>query len=151
MHAIIKDGVVETLSQAGPRGPEWVAVPDHIGPGWALDGWQFAPVPVDAGALPDPMAPGFEIVGGTWRDTGPERIAAQPIKPIRVTRLQLKRELRRRGLDQAFTQGLGEMSPADQEDWSLAIEISSADPLALAMGAALNVDVLQVFTEAKKR
>jgi hypothetical protein len=150
MHAIIKDGVVETLSQAGPRGPEWVAVPDHIGPGWALDGGQFAPVPLDAGALPDPMAPGFEIVGGTWRDTGPERIAAQTVPPIRATRLQLIRELRRRGLADAFAAGLQDMPPDAQQDWGLAVDISSADPLALIMAGALGVDVLDLFLEATK-
>jgi hypothetical protein len=147
MYAILNgSNVIAALSSAGPRGPEWVAVPDTVDIGWKLSGAVLA----DAPLTDDPEAPRRRVVGGEWTDRTAEIIEAQPLYAVTATRVQIVRALRAAGLADAFRGGLASLPADAQEDWGLAVEISSADPLALAMGDALGVDVRALFLEATR-
>jgi hypothetical protein len=147
MYAILNgSNVIAALSSAGPRGPEWVAVPDTVDIGWKLSGAVLA----DAPATDDATAPRRRIVSGIWTDRTAEIIEAQPLYAVTATRVQIVRALRAGGLEQAFKDGLAALPADAQEDWALAVEISSTDPLALAMGEALGVNVRDLFSEATR-
>jgi hypothetical protein len=143
---------VTMMSLAGRVSPEWVEVPPETLPGDRIEGASVEIRDV-IGPQGDVIGSAAHLVGGAWVDMAPERaaaIAAQPLEVLIISRVQLVRQLRTMGLAARFKGLLSELPEDIREDWSLANELASDDPLCGAMATALEVEIRDVFTEAGK-
>ena len=79
-----------------------------------------------------PPSPDHVMEAGKWVEK------PAPV-PDEVTRLQIMRELRNRGLAAAFKKALAAADEDTREDWELAVSVRRDDPMAAAFGRALEL------------